>query len=670
MGIDVGGTFTDFAYLNDEGRIEFSKVLTTYPPDGGVQKGLSELTTDLSGFSFLSHSTTLGLNAYITGTGAKTGLISTEGFRDTLEIARTRRLLLYDLFQEKPEKVLVPRRLRLEVKERLDKDGNVVIPLNLKEVVERARALKSAGVEAIAVSLIHSYANPAHEKEIAEILKKECPEAFLSISSEILPEFREYERVFATVMNAYIGPIMAKYLDITERIFSKAGYSGEIYISQSNGGLMSTRVARNKPVYTLGSGPASGVMGGLFVGKLGNYQKIITLDMGGTTCLVSLVEETPQIVSETTLENRLKLPMIDVRTIGAGGGSIAWVDKQGAFHVGPQSAAANPGPACYGQGGKEATVTDANLFLGYLDSKYYLGGRMKVYPDKSKEALLSLADQLGIDVQECAASIKKIVEANMVNNISEASTWRGYDPREFTLVAFGGGAGLHCVNMAMELGIKSVVSPPYPAIVSALGHIVSDIKHFYSTTYVTLVDEANLDTITQFFDTAEGEAAETLSRERASTHVRNIRSVDMRYSMQSHELNVMITNRALNEADILALNDRFHAKHEETYGYSLRERKVEIATLRLQAIGESGKVKLREETLVKEGSPASAARPSRNAYMPESGVTKIQVYDRERLKPGALVEGPSLIDGLEATLFVPPDWKGVVDGYHNLILSN
>ena len=671
LGIDVGGTFTDFVYIDNQHKIKFSKVLTTYPPEKGVREGLKQLTDNLSKFVFVSHSTTLGLNAYIANQGAKIATISTKGFRDTLEIARTRRLFLYDLFQDKPEKVLADRFLRFEIDERMDRKGNIINKLDVEEVKQLANKLKKVKIDAIAITLIHSYANPIHERQIKNILTKELPNLYISISSDILPEYREYERTFATALNSYIGPIMIKYLDATTNIFSEFGYKGETYISQSNGGLMSTNSAKLKPVYTIGSGPASGVMGGIFIGKQIGHNNLITLDMGGTTCLVSLVDNgKPEIVSETTLENRLKLPMIDVRTIGAGGGSIAWADKQGAFHVGPESARAYPGPACYDKGGKKATVTDANLFLGYLDEKYYLGGKMRVKIENSKKVIKELANQLNIDILEAGAGIKSIVESNMTNNISEVSVWRGYDPREFTLVAFGGGAGLHCINMAEELGIKKVISPPYPAIMSALGHLVSDIQHFYSKTYINLISEADVNIMEQFFIEKEKEALKTLKEEKVTGDIAVIRSIDMRYKMQSHELNIIISNNEIKKTDIPSFIKKFQDTHEEEYGYVLKDHPVEIATLRLQCIGKNQDIKLDRNERGNNLTSENAYKHSREVYMPKTGLKEIKVYDREKMKSGMEVNGPSLIDGLEATVFIPDGWKTQVDDYSDLIITD
>ena len=669
LGIDVGGTFTDFVYIDNQHKIKFSKVLTTYPPEKGVREGLKQLTDNLSKFGFISHSTTLGLNAYVANQGAKIATISTKGFRDTLEIARTRRLFLYDLFQDKPEKVLADRFLRFEIDERMDRNGKIINKLNIEEVKQLANKLKKEKIDAVAITLIHSYANPSHEIQIKNILTKELPSLYISISSDILPEYREYERTFATALNSYIGPIMSKYLDTTANIFSEFGYKGETYISQSNGGLMSTNSAKLKPVYTIGSGPASGVMGGIFIGKQIDHNNLITLDMGGTTCLVSLVDNgKPEIVSETTLENRLKLPMIDVRTIGAGGGSIAWADKQGAFHVGPESARAYPGPACYDKGGEKATVTDANLFLGYLDEKYYLGGKMRVKIENSKKVIKELADQLNIDILEAGAGIKSIVESNMTNNISEVSVWRGYDPREFTLIAFGGGAGLHCVNMAEELGIKKVISPPYPAIMSALGHLVSDIQHFYSKTYINLINEADVNIMEQFFIEKEKEALKTLKEEKVTGDIAVIRSIDMRYKMQSHELNIIISNNEIKKTDLSIFIKKFQDKHEEEYGYVLKDHPVEIATLRLQCIGKNQDIKLNRNKNNNNLTPENAYKHSREVYMPKTGLREIKVYDREKMNSGMEVDGPSLIDGLEATVFIPDGWKTQVDDYNDLII--
>jgi len=425
------------------------------------------------------------------------------------------------------------------------------------------------------------------------------------------------------------------------------------------------------PVYTIGSGPASGVVGGVFIGELAGYDDLICVDMGGTTCLCSLVDTgEARIVSETTLGNRLKLPMIDVRTIGAGGGSIGWVDPQGVLHVGPKSAAAIPGPACYGFGGKEPTVTDANLFLGMLDKDFYLGGRMKVYPEKSKEALSRLSDKLGHDAVEAAAGVIRIVESNMINNISEVSVWRGYDPRDLTLVAFGGGSGLHCVRMAAELGTRTVVSPPYPAILSALGHIVSDIKHFFSRSFLKELSSELL-SINEFYDSQESEAERMIRSELPEDCVIHaFKSFDMRYRGQTHEIRIDVPNRELVEGDRTLLADRFNAKHSELYGYPLPQYPIEIVTLRLEVVGSSPTVHLRRNPKTNREPSAGALRKRRDIYLleKESFVT-VNCYEREKLRSGNEVRGPSLVEGLEATVLVPEGWDATIDEYSNLIIQ-
>ena len=688
MGIDVGGTFTDFVYISKEKEMKYSKVLTTYPPEEGVRSGLSELRVSLKDFNFISHSTTLGLNALVTKRGAKTALITTKGFRDVLEIGRTRRLYLYDLFQDKPEELLVPRYLRFEVDERVDRYGKVLKPLDLSEVRRVVQKVKDVGVEALAISLIHSYANPKHEEAIRDIALEELPGVFVSVSSNVLPEYKEYERTYATALNAYIGPIMLQYFETTNKIFSEAGYKAKTFISQSNGGLMSTEIAMKKPVlglgagllqssgstgpvHTVGSGPASGVMGGIFIGKLAGLSDLVCMDMGGTTCLCSLVSSgQARIISESTLGNRLKLPMIDVRSIGAGGGSIGWIDPQGALHVGPLSAAASPGPACYGFGGTEPTVTDANLHLGLLDEEFYLGGRMKVFPQKSKEALSKLGKELDYDATETAAGITRIVESNMVNNISEVSVWRGFDPGDLALIAYGGGAGLHCVRMAAELGIRTVVSPLYPAIVSALGHVVSDIKHYFSRSYLKELSE-EFRPINDWYESETHEASEMIAAELGSeAQVQTFRALEMRYSGQTHEIRVDIPNRGLGPEDRGLLARRFNSKHKVLYGYDLPQYQVEVVTLLLEVVGSSRRVTLRKRQKLGSTPSRKALRKRRKTYLAEDGkFSSVDCYSREHLEFGNKLRGPSLVEGTESSVLIPEGWVASVDGYSNLVIS-
>ena len=526
IGIDVGGTFTDVV-LGDEkdGAYFYTKTPTTHHDLAeGVLKGLDDILS-LSGKSieeveYLIHGTTIGTNAIVEGKGARVGLITTKGFEDVLEIRRVARPkeAAFDFGADNPPP-LVPRNLRKGVIERINSKGEIHTPLNEESVRRVVGFFKDQGVEAIVISLLFSFLNPTHEKRIAEICKEMFPEAILSLSYEICPEFREYERTCTTVMNGYLGPVIKRYMDnLIDRLSERYGRI-RLHIMQSNGGSMTGEIARDRAANLINSGPAAGAMAAAFISKLTGHEKAIGADMGGTTFDISIIDKS---MPKTTTwggvtEYPIKLPMVDMKTIGAGGGSIAWVDEGGILYVGPQSAGSNPGPACYGWGGILPTVSDANMVLRRLNPDYFLGGKIPLYPEKAKTAIKAyVADRMGISVEEAALSIVQIANANMIKGISGISVERGYDLREFSLVPFGGAAANHAVEIARDLGIVKIIVPPMGGNFSALGLVVADIQHDLVRTIARKQKDVRADYLLRAFQEMEAEGIGQLTGEGVS----------------------------------------------------------------------------------------------------------------------------------------------------------
>ena len=680
LGIDVGGTFTDVVLIDDRsGRIHYTKVLTTprNQAEGvinGIEKILNLAGCTMKDVDAIVHGSTIGTNALIERKGAKTGLITTEGFRDVLEIARIERpdAGLYDMNVDLPPP-LVPRYLRLEVRERVGADGQVITPLDEESVRRAVEQLKAEGVESIAVCLLFSFLNPTHERRVREICQELYPEAPVSLSSDIAPEFREYERTSTTVINAYLQPIVARYLDTLVRLLRERYGHVDLRIMQASGGSMTVEVARRHAVHTVNSGPAGGVVAGSYIGRLMGDNQLITVDMGGTSFDIGLVDQgQPRVHSESQFEGYpVKIPAVDVHAIGAGGGSIAWIDQGGALNVGPISAGADPGPACYGQGGEEPTVTDANLVLGRLNPDYFLGGEMPLYPELARRAIETrVAKPLGMSVEEAASGIVRLVNANMVKGISVSSIEKGYDVREFTLVAFGGAGALHAVELAEALGMKKVVVPPYPGTFSALGLLVSDTRHDYVQTVALNEREVKPEDLLEVFRRLEQQGLEQLRAEQVpEDRITIIWSADLRYEGQSYELNTPVSHRngQMTEEDVRETIRRFHQLHQRIYEYSSVDEAVEFVNLRVTAIGRVPPISLAAGEPA--GTDASAAlKGVRPVYFFGAGFVECPVYDRARLRPGNVVEGPCLVEEIASTTVITPGARGMVDEYGNIIV--
>jgi len=678
IGVDSGGTFTDICVVDESsGEVRVWKVPST-PDDpsraivSGVVDGLRATTRDsTNAVSYFGHGTTVATNTLIQQRGALTGLITTGGFRDLLEIARQRRPHLYDLQVDKPP-VLVPRVLRIEVPERLRHDGRVETALDENAVRAAARALRTAGVRAVAICFLYCYVDPRHEQRARRIVEAECPDAFVSCSHEVAPEFREYERLSTVVVNAYLGPVMDGYIARLGVRLADAGVRVRPQITQSNGGVMSFETARVQPVRTLLSGPATGVVGGLAVGIRAGFRELITFDMGGTSTDVSLIEDArPKLAAEIEVHGYpLKTPALDIHTVGAGGGSIAYIDAGGLLKVGPRSAGAVPGPVCYGLGNDEPTVTDANVVLQTLNPTHLLGGRMPIDRPRAAAAIAQLAARLGLDGMATAQGIISVVTANMAKAIRVISVQRGHDPRDYTLVAFGGAGPLHAGRLARELEIPRVLVPRNPGILCALGLLLSDLKTNYAQTRLTVFDEASSPRIAEAFHELEELAHAWFAHEGIAPAARTVRrSVDMRYAGQNYELPVAVPDGPLDPANIAELRGRFEHAHEQVYGYTAPDEPVQAVTFRLEASAVVRRAEIREHP------PATAAVQDalighRDVWLAETGrFEPCAVYDREKLAPGHVLGGPAVIEQMDATTLLLPEETATVDPWLNLVVE-
>ena len=691
LGIDVGGTFTDAMIINEEtGEIRIGKVPST-PKDpsigflDAVDTILKENNIEAQDVTYVVHGTTVATNAIIEGKMAATGFITTEGFRDMLEIQRQIRPSLYDLQFEKPQP-LVPRYLCFGIPERMDFQGNILTKLDTDSVRDVARQLKKEGVESIAVCYLHAYINNEHEARTEALLKEEFPEAIISLSSEVAPEFREYLRASTTVINAAVRPIVSRYLTSIESRLKAAGLSAELLVMQSNGGVLTFGAASEKPVFMVESGPAAGVIAASYLGNTLGSPNVLSFDMGGTTAKTGLVRKgTPTITKDyevgvaaggtgTGVQGAgypIRTPVIDLVEIGAGGGSIAWVDSGGILRVGPQSAGADPGPVCYGRGGEEPTITDANLVLGRLDPEYFLGGKMKLDVEGATKAIESkCAKPLGLDLLEVALGIVEIANTAMVNALRRISVQRGYDPRDFMLVAFGGAGPVHANRLADQLEIPKTLIPMSPGITSATGLLVTDLKHDYSNTLIQPIDELDLSAIENTYVGMETQGRTALSNEGMEENsIRFIRQVDVRYIGQSYELGIVVEPGKFDGVRRDQILEEFHKEHERAYGFSAPGEPVEIVAIRLTAVGDIAKPTLREIGKT-SGGVDSARRTTRSVYFAESkGFVDCPVYDRYKLSSGDVLQGPAIIEEMDSTTIIHPEYKGDVDRYGNIFLS-
>ena len=665
VGIDVGGTFTDIAVLRD-GQLSIHKLPSTPgDPSLGVRRGIAEACPELVtgegiGEADFIHGSTVATNALLEGKGGRTALITTLGFEDVLEIGRQSRSELYNLNLERAP-ALAPWELRFGLAERVDYTGAILEDLTPQAIETLVSVLQEAQVDGVAVSFLFSFINPLHEEMVLEALSRMERPPFISASCRVIPEFREYERTSTVVVNSYVGPIMAKYLGELERSLGSG-----LRIMQSSGGSITAGLASEQPVRTILSGPAGGVVGAFHTGVQAGFPDIITLDMGGTSTDVSLC---PGRIKETTSANLggypISVPMIEIHTVGAGGGSIARVDSGGALVVGPQSAGSDPGPACYGTG-DQITVTDANLVLGRMLPDYFLGGRLSLDPQRVEGLMDSLASQVGVGLQETALGIIRVVNANMERAIRAISLERGYDPRQFTLVPFGGAGPMHCCELAQELGIPRVLVPTHPGILSALGVAIADVVKDYSRTVMLRGGDVDRRRLDEEFQGMENQAREELGREGlAVDRMKAQRSLDARYVGQSFEITIDYPSP---RGDLhRSIANSFYRAHLQRFGYADRNEAVEIVNLRLKL--ELAVDKPLTAPQPGAGADATAAIINEVSVVFPGGARPTTAYDRDKLRAGNLFSGPAILVQLDSTIVVPPGWGGGVDPYGNLVLE-
>jgi len=682
IGVDIGGTFTDVALVEEvSGRIGVAKVPTT--PENLADGVLAALTAAMrrhevraAEVGLLSHATTVVTNAILEESGARAALITTRGFRDVLELRRSARADLYDLFQDAPS-TLIPRRRRFEITERIGADGAIVAPLAEHEIEGLIAALKTAQVDAIAIALMFSFLNPEHEQRLGARLRAALPDVPVYLSSDVLPEIKEFERSSTTAVCAYVGPILASYLERLGAATRERALP-PLYLMGSNGGILEAAEVIAMPAMAVESGPAAGVVAAALVARQTGRVDLLSFDMGGTTAKASLIrggqyETTPEYEvgggsSMTRWMNGtghpIRVPVIDLAEVSAGGGSIAWVDRAGALRVGPKSAGANPGPACYARGGSEPTVTDCNLLLGYLDRRSLLGGDLAIDLAAAEAAVRTrLAEPLGIDTRMAAAAVIDVVNNAMAEVLKIVSVQRGHDPRDFVLAAFGGAGPLHAAALAGELGIAEVICPPIPGAFSALGLVGTDLRRDYVQTLFTTADAADPATLQAAFVALERKGAAMLDRAGVAPERRRFeRSVDARYRRQSYELSVPVPLHPVDLATLDKIAASFHERHLQTYGHDNRDEPVEIVSVRLAAIGTIPPLAVRDTT-APPGTDAMKAR--RQLWFRETGTIEATVYDRARMPSVLEVAGPVVIESFESTILVPPGWRATMntDGF-------
>jgi N-methylhydantoinase A len=674
VATDVGGTFTDLVYFDEETERSGAVKVDTTPPDfeRGVIDGLRKSGLDTSEIELFAHGTTVVINALTERRGAKTGLVTTRGFRDVLEIARGNRPDLYNFYFSKP-KPFVPRYLRKEVDERLDHKGEVLVPLNPESLEPVADFFREEGVEAVAVCFVHSYANPTHELEAARVLEGLLPGVSVVPAHHITREWREYERTNTTVLSAYVHPAANGYLDSLERKLDRDGFGGRLFVMQSNGGSATVRAARSNPITMVESGPVGGVLGAAALGELIGEPNIITLDIGGTTAKCSLVQDGEVRVdtaykierSRTNPGYPIQTPVIDIVEIGNGGGSIAWIDEAGGLHVGPRSAGALPGPAAYGRGGEEPTTTDANLLAGRIDPDYFLGGEISPHMDNVRKALGRLADELGSSIEETARGVIRLANANMVNALKLVSLNRGHDPQDFSLVAFGGAGPMQAAFLAEELRIRKVVVPTDCAVFSAWGMLRTDLRRDYVRTRVTRLDSASVEEVGEAFQELQRAAAEEFGDDgvRPERLAFN-RYADMRYQGQEHTVKVPFPAGEIETEELSEAVRRFHEAHERQYAFRL-DSPVEMVNYHLAAYGAVQKPEV--AALGRTGrSAGDAIKGHRKVDFDAHGVHQADIYDRALLEPEVEFSGPAVVEEPATTIVVLPGHKVVVDDYGNL----
>ena len=686
IGVDIGGTFTDVAVVDEaDGAIGVAKVSST--PEDFAQGVTTALDQAIERFqirpdavTLLAHATTIVTNAILEEKGARVGMVATRGFRDILELRRSARADLYDMFQDSPS-VLVARRHRMEITERIGADGTVVVPLAEDEIDGLIAALKAADVEVVAVSLLFSFLNDSHERRLGERLRAALPDIPIFLSSEVLPEIREFERTSTTAVCAYVAPLLGSYLSRLKDAVCGMGLP-EPYVMGSGGGVFEIEESLRLPAMVAESGPAAGVIAAALAGRQTGRPDLLSFDMGGTTAKASLIRDG---AIETTPEyevggggsasrwlhgtgHPIRVPVIDLAEVSAGGGSIAWIDPAGALRVGPRSAGAVPGPVCYARGGIEPTVTDANLVLGRLDATSLLAGALPIDFARAEAAITeNIARPLGITSQQASAAIVTVVNNAMAEALRIVSVERGHDARAFSLICFGGAGPLHAAALAEELEMNEVVVPPVPGAFSALGLVGSDVKRDYGRTFFAALDECDPAALETVYRDLETTARQMLTRTGIGPEEwRMERSADMRYVRQAYELNVP-ASAVIDQAALVDLSDRYHDRHEQTYGHANRSERIQIVTLRLSASARLPDLVLAQKSPAGAGQGSKKAR--RDVWFGVAGAVETAIHDRDRMAPGESLVGPVIIASLDSTIVVPPLWMARMDDRGFVLLT-
>ncbi|ARO15246.1 N-methylhydantoinase A [Ketogulonicigenium robustum] len=677
IGADTGGTFTDISiYDPATGKLVVWKVSSTNadPSEAiatGIREGLAAHGRTPDEVAYVGHGTTVATNALITGNFAKTAMITTQGFRDVIEIRRQQRPDLYDLQQEKTPP-LAPRDLRLEVPERVNFDGSVRVPLHEGAVRAHAAQLRAEGVESVAIGFLFAYLYPDHEETVARILAEELPGVFISTSSDVAPEYREFERFSTAVVNAALGPVMKRYLDRLRPRLSDIGVAPEPRLTQSNGGVISAQEAATYPVRTVLSGPAAGVMGALEIAGAAGFPDVITFDMGGTSSDVALIDKgRPQLVTDAVVHGHpIKVPMLDIHAVGAGGGSIAWIDAGGHLKVGPQSAGAVPGPVCYDKGNTQPTVTDANVVLGVLHPTHLLDGRLPINRQAAVDAIQALADRLGMGLMETAQGIISVATANMAKAIRVVSVERGYDPRDYALMAFGGAGPLHAARLARALDMPRILVPRNPGIMCSMGLLLTDLKTHFAVGRMIHLNGDSIDAVAQGYAQLDAKAEGWFAAQGiAGADQSTARTADMRYRGQAFELPVDCPAGLITAETLAALRAGFEAAHTQIYGYAFPDEPIDIIALRLEATGRVQRARLVAEPAA-TGDVADTIVGTRDLWLPERGTTiSVNLYDRAQMGPGQSVMGPAIITQMDSTTLVLDGQKASVDPYLNIVIE-
>ncbi|MFO1223340.1 MAG: hydantoinase/oxoprolinase family protein [Burkholderiaceae bacterium] len=683
LGIDVGGTFTDFVLARAGEPPRIHKALSTpADPSIAVVEGLEQIAASLdpgiglreflASIDTIVHGTTVTTNATLTSTGAACALLTTEGVRDALEMRRGIREEQYNnrYVNVKP---LVPRARRIGVAGRIDRDGRELQPLDLAAVRAAIAQWQAQGVQAVAVCFMNSFANPAHERAAAAAVREAWPQAYLSVSTEVLPSIRFYDRVSTTALNAYVGPKLGHYLDQLVARLHGAGFGGLLLIMQSNGGVITPQAARDKAALTLLSGPAGGPGAGLFYAEALGADRCITTDMGGTSFETSVAVGAPLLKNDGQIaRHRIALPMLDIHTIGAGGGSIGWLDDGGLLRMGPQSAGADPGPACYGRGGTLPTTTDANVVLGYLDPQYFAGGRMQLDPQAARRAIEQhIARPMGLSIEQAAAGMYRVACNNMAQGVREVTIKRGFDPREFPLIPGGGAGPIHGCLICTELQVPLQIVPREASVLCAFGMLMGELKHDFVRTFVARLEQLDWPRLAALVGQMRADGAAALADERVAPAAQRFElRLDCRYLTQYHEVSVPVPLAAIERRDGPAIARAFHAEHQRLFGYTLEAEgsPVEIINVRLQAIGATERPAYRRDT-PGAADASAAAKGRRSMYIPErDAFAPVPVYDGHRLRCGHRIAGPALIEQQTTAIFVSDSFDCTVDALGSFVL--